>query len=80
MLVGRRGSGKSSLVNAIFGQQVAEVGHTKAQTGRGRWWVFQGDLGSIEILDTRGLQEGSNPESEDDKKNALESIVASIGT
>lgn len=79
VLVGRRGSGKSSLVNAIFGQEVAEVGHTKAQTGRGRWWNYEGRLGSIEILDTRGLQEGSNPVAEDGESSPLDSIVASIG-
>lgn len=79
VLVGRRGSGKSSLVNAIFGQEVAEVGHTKSQTGRGRWWTYESELGNIEILDTRGLQEGSKPEGEDDESSPLESIVASIG-
>jgi uncharacterized protein len=79
VLVGRRGSGKSSLVNAIFGQEVAQVGHTKAQTGRGRWWTYEGNLGAIEILDTRGLQEGSNPDSEDGENSPLESIVTSIG-
>lgn len=78
-LVGRRGSGKSSLVNAIFGQQVAEVGHTKAQTGRGRWWTYEGELGNIEILDTRGLQEGSRPEGEDESGTPLDSIVTAIG-
>src|SRR4051812_1119900 len=37
-LVGRRGAGKSSLVNALFGSKVAEVGHVKSQTGRGKWF------------------------------------------
>ncbi|HYO73438.1 MAG TPA: GTPase [Archangium sp.] len=36
ILVGRRGAGKSSLINAFFGAHVAEVGHVKAQTGQGR--------------------------------------------
>lgn len=61
-LVGRRGAGKSSLVNAIFGRPVAEVGHEKAQTSQGTWWSYKGDLGTIDILDTRGIQEGSTPE------------------
>jgi hypothetical protein len=39
-LVGRRGSGKSSLVNALFGRKVAELGHEKAQTGAGVWWQY----------------------------------------
>src|SRR6185312_2022849 len=40
LLVGRRGSGKSSLVNALFGKKMAEVGHVKAQTGRGKWYEY----------------------------------------
>jgi len=30
--VGRRGAGKSSLLNAIFGSQIAEIGSVKAKT------------------------------------------------
>ncbi len=62
VLVGRRGAGKSSLINAIFGRPVAEVGHEKATTARGTWWSYQGELGTLEMLDTRGMQEGSAPE------------------
>src|SRR5690625_5150260 len=35
-VVGRRGAGKSSLINAIFGEDRAEVGDYKSQTGRDR--------------------------------------------
>ena len=58
LLVGRRGSGKSSLVNALFGKKVADVGHVKAQTGRGHWYEHTSDRGTLSILDTRGLQGG----------------------
>lgn len=73
-LVGRRGSGKSSLINAIFGAQVAKLGHIKAQQGAAEWWPYDGDLGTIEILDTRGLQEGSKPEEFDMADDPVESI------
>src|SRR5436190_21171454 len=65
-LIGRRGAGKSSLVNALFGARVAEVGHVKAQTGRGKWFDYASPAGAIAILDTRGIQEGSAPEEKDD--------------
>src|SRR6476620_4834713 len=64
-LVGRRGAGKSSLVNSIFGARVAEVGHVKSQTGRGKWFDHASERGAISILDTRGMQEGSKPAEDD---------------
>lgn len=61
-LVGRRGSGKSSLINAIFGEPVAEVGEVQATTGQGRWFTCQGAFGELTFLDTRGLFEGTRPD------------------
>jgi predicted GTPase len=78
VLVGRRGSGKSSLINALFGARVAEVGHVKAQTGQGRWFDVQGELGTLSILDTRGIQEGSRPEEADAADTPLDSILAEV--
>lgn len=77
-LVGRRGAGKSSLINALFGAKVAEVGHVKAQTGRGKWFDYSAERGAISILDTRGMQEGSKPEEEDTSKDAITSILVEL--
>ena len=77
-LVGRRGAGKSSLVNALFGSKVAEVGHVKAQTGRGKWFEHKTERGSISVLDTRGIQEGSAPAENDPSKDAIASIVLEL--
>lgn len=77
-LIGRRGAGKSSLVNAIFGSKVAEVGHVKAQTGRGKWFDYESERGSLAVLDTRGIQEGSTPMEADDAKDAMASIVVEL--
>ena len=74
VLVGRRGAGKSSLINAIFGKPVAEVGHEKAMTSRGTWWSYEGDLGTLEMLDTRGMQEGSTPGGADKESSPIDSI------
>ena len=77
-LVGRRGAGKSSLVNALVGAKVAEVGHVKSQTGRGRWFDHVTERGALCILDTRGIQEGSTPEEGDTSKDAIASILVEL--
>jgi predicted GTPase/uncharacterized protein (DUF697 family) len=78
LLVGRRGSGKSSIVNALFGKKVADLGHVKAQTGRGKWYEHTSDRGSLSILDTRGLQEGGEPAEADDAKTPMASIASEV--
>lgn len=77
-LVGRRGAGKSSLVNALFGAKVADVGHVKAQTGRGKWFEHTSERGSISVLDTRGVQEGSTPAENDAANDAVASIIVEL--
>jgi uncharacterized protein (DUF697 family) len=77
-LVGRRGSGKSSLINALAGDKIAELGHVKAQTGRGRWIDHPTERGVLRVLDTRGVQEGSRPAEDDVAPDAIASIVAAL--
>src|SRR5699024_4855961 len=63
---------------AIFGEERAEVGHTKAQTGMGTWYAFKNELGGIDILDTRGLGESSSPEEAVEAANPVEEIKKSV--
>lgn len=77
-IVGRRGAGKSSLINAMFGEARAEVGHTKSQTGIGTWYEYESQLGSIDILDTRGLGEASRPDEEVAAGSPLAEIKRSV--
>jgi predicted GTPase len=63
LIVGRRGSGKSSLINAIFRRNVAAIGPVRAQTGKGTWYTYREPHGELQILDTRGFGESSRPES-----------------
>jgi predicted GTPase len=78
VLVGRRGAGKSSVVNALFGAKVAELGHVTAQTGRARWYLSERGGGSMRVLDTRGMQEGSAPAEGDPAGSALESVAVEL--
>jgi len=77
-IVGRRGAGKSSLINAIFGSKVADVGHVKAMTGIGKWYLYEDKKGRMSILDTRGLGEGSKPDEKAQEKSSEEEVKASI--
>lgn len=77
MVIGRRGAGKSSLINAIFGDKVAEVGSVTAQTAQGKWYRYQNERGKIDLLDTRGLGDRSRPDAAK-YDNALEEIKAAL--
>lgn len=78
LIVGRRGSGKSSLINAIFGSSMAGVGPVRAHTGKGTWYTYSTDQGDLRILDTRGFGEGSRPGGAE-HDTAEEEIAAAIG-
>ncbi len=67
LVVGRRGAGKSSLVNAIVGENVAAVGSVLAQTGTLRWYSYATSRGELRLLDTRGLGDSSRPEATSDE-------------
>lgn len=77
-IVGRRGAGKSSLINAIFGELKADIGDYKSQTGEGQWYLFENESGAIDILDTRGLGESHAPEEKSAANTALEEVKQSI--
>jgi predicted GTPase len=77
MIVGRRGAGKSSLVNAIVGEQVAAVGSVLAQTTTLSWYAYATAKGELRILDTRGLGESGRPEAAN-FRGALEDIEAAV--
>ncbi|MFD2703853.1 GTPase family protein [Salibacterium lacus] len=80
-IVGRRGAGKSTFINAVFQEPAAKTGSVKAQTGRGVWHSFHKDnaaSGAMDILDTRGIGEGSHPEEEADEADSLEETKRSL--
>jgi len=77
-IVGRRGAGKSSLINAFFGELKAEVGDYKSQTGTGTWYLFESELGGIDILDTRGLGESHTPDEHVVTTSPIEEVKHSI--
>src|SRR5690625_4697540 len=77
-IVERSGAGISSLINALFGEEREEVGHTKSQTSIGKWYTFERDAGSIDILDTRGLGEVTKPSEEVRTSNPLDEINQAV--
>lgn len=63
IMIGRRGAGKSSLINAILQKKVAETGAVISTTGKPEWHTFKNSKGEMRILDTRGIGDRSKPES-----------------
>jgi predicted GTPase len=79
MIVGRRGAGKSSLINAIFGEKVAAVGSVLSATGQPTWYAYRTPRGELRILDTRGLGDRSRPEAAS-FRDALSDVQAALRT
>jgi predicted GTPase len=79
MIVGRRGAGKSSLVNAIVGEPVAAVGSVLAQTATLSWYPYSTARGELRILDTRGLGESGHREAAN-FRGALADIEAALAS
>jgi len=77
-IIGRRGAGKSSLVNAIFGKKVAKIGAVKSTTGRGKWFDYKGERATMSILDTRGLGEGSRPDQKSEEESSEKEVKAAL--
>jgi predicted GTPase/uncharacterized protein (DUF697 family) len=77
MILGRRGAGKSSLINAIFQNKVAEIGSVLSQTGKAQWHIFANSRGAIRILDTRGIGDRTKPESAN-FEDAIDDIKAEV--
>lgn len=77
MFLGRRGAGKSSLVNAISGERVATVGSVLSETGRPSWYVARTPKGDLRLLDTRGIGDRTRPEAAN-FQGALDEIRAAL--
>ena len=77
MILGRRGAGKSSLINAIFGEPMAAVGSVLSETGRPTWYSYSGPRGEMKILDTRGLGDRTRPEAAN-FQDALDEIRSAL--
>lgn len=76
IIIGRRGAGKSSLINALLETPSAEVGDVTATTMTGTWHVLGTEGRQFEILDTRGFGDigtKTGPSPLDSIKQAIES-------
>lgn len=77
MIIGRRGAGKSSLLNAIFGEKIASIGSVTAATRNAKWYIWKSTRGTLNLLDTRGLGDRTLPESQN-YQNAAKDIYFAI--
>ncbi len=76
VIMGRTGVGKSSLINAIFGEYLAETSAVEVGTKNSQIFQYKkNDEVIFEIIDTRGIKENLNALSstaEEDLKNVIE--------
>ncbi|MDM5284407.1 GTPase [Peribacillus castrilensis] len=78
-LVGRRGSGKSSLINAMFGQERQYVSSVKSGTGKGKWLWYPSDAEpKIRLLDSRGLGESEAPTEEFEEDTPMDELIKAV--
>jgi predicted GTPase/uncharacterized protein (DUF697 family) len=70
-VIGRRGSGKSSLANALIGAPVLETGSVADTTQWPRWIDVVHSTHRLRWLDTPGLRAGDRPERRDEVRRAL---------
>lgn len=70
-VVGRRGVGKSSLVNALLGIEAAPVGAVEDTTDAAGWYDVTSDGRAIRWLDTPGLRAGAEPSRRELVERAL---------
>jgi uncharacterized protein (DUF697 family)/GTPase Era involved in 16S rRNA processing len=63
-VMGRSGHGKSSLINALAGRQVAQVGHIKPQTATAEPYqiLFEEVYAEWKVIDSRGIFESTAPD------------------
>lgn len=78
-VMGRSGHGKSSLINALAGRKVAEVGHIKPRTvGADPYYIsFPEVYAEWEIIDSRGIFETTTPEGAP-QKDALAQVKEDV--
>ncbi|WP_110929628.1 GTPase family protein [Bacillus massiliglaciei] len=78
-LVGRRGSGKSSLINAMFGKEKQYVSSVKSGTGKGKWlWYPSQEEKKIRLLDSRGLGESEKPTEEISETTPIAELAKAV--
>lgn len=75
-LVGRRGSGKSSFINAILGENKLKTGSVVRGTIECKWQTIEFGLKKIRILDSKGAGQGSDDEEAESIDQIKEIISA----
>ncbi len=75
LVSGKSGVGKSTLINAVFGQNVAMTGVGRPITQKAAWYEAEGF--PVRLMDTRGLEPGAYQPTRDALRDAIREAQAS---
>jgi len=77
VVFGRRGAGKSFLINALLGKKVLKEGHVSAETANFQYQRIVHNQIEIDFMDTRGWLDGITP-ANSPEKDAFKLLVNNI--
>ena len=79
LLLGGAVQGKSSLINAMFGQERQYVSSVKSGTGKGKWlWYPSDSQPKIRLLDSRGLGESETPTEDYEEETPMDELIKAV--
>jgi len=78
LIVGRTGTGKSSTINSLFGEEVAPVGGMIPVTSKVEFFDCEINDGTVRLYDTPGLCDSADMSNDDAYIAAIKAVLPSI--
>ena len=81
ILLGKTGTGKTSLLNLIYGDEIGKIGFgSKSETKESSYYCIKEEINSkkvcFSIIDTPGLYDSDGRENDENMKNSTKDLIA----